>query len=61
MLVNMDNLVLFIVYFLIRLTIYSQAIQAALKKLDEGCSIEDAKTVCEPEILAQVFKWKVKT
>lgn len=36
-----------------------QAIQVALRKLDEGCSIEDAKAVCEPEILSQIFRWKV--
>ncbi|XP_049348518.1 protein ENHANCED DOWNY MILDEW 2-like isoform X1 [Solanum verrucosum] len=37
-----------------------KAIQVALKKLDEGCSIEDAKAVCEPEILSQIFRWKKK-
>ncbi|XP_060176109.1 protein ENHANCED DOWNY MILDEW 2-like isoform X1 [Lycium barbarum] len=36
------------------------AIRVALKKLDEGCSIEDAKAVCEPEILSQIFRWKKK-
>ncbi|CAN4110199.1 unnamed protein product [Withania somnifera] len=37
-----------------------KAIRVALKKLDEGCSIEDAKAVCEPEILNQIFRWKKK-
>ncbi|MCD7467238.1 hypothetical protein HAX54_004563 [Datura stramonium] len=37
-----------------------KAIRVALKKLDEGCSIEDAKAVCEPEILSQIFGWKKK-
>lgn len=37
-----------------------QAIRTALQKFEEGCSIEDAKTVCEPEVLSQLFKWKVK-
>ncbi|XP_024032078.1 protein ENHANCED DOWNY MILDEW 2 isoform X1 [Morus notabilis] len=36
------------------------AIRTASKKLREGCSVEDAKAVCEPEILAQIFKWKRK-
>ncbi|KAL6554485.1 hypothetical protein OROMI_020158 [Orobanche minor] len=37
-----------------------QAIQAALKKLQDGGSIEDAKAVCEPAILFQLIKWKKK-
>ncbi|PON48472.1 Cdk-activating kinase assembly factor [Parasponia andersonii] len=37
-----------------------KAIRTALKKLDEGCRIEDAKAVCEPEILTQIFHWKRK-
>ncbi|KAL5581737.1 hypothetical protein UlMin_014179 [Ulmus minor] len=36
------------------------AIRTALKTLDEGCSIEDAKAVCEPDVLARVFMWKRK-
>lgn len=37
-----------------------QAIRNALKKLDvDGSNIEDAKAVCEPEVLSQIFKWKV--
>ncbi|XP_019155530.1 PREDICTED: protein ENHANCED DOWNY MILDEW 2-like [Ipomoea nil] len=35
-----------------------KAVQAALKKLDEGHSIEDAKAICEPEVLKNIFKWK---
>ncbi|XP_062107255.1 protein ENHANCED DOWNY MILDEW 2-like isoform X2 [Humulus lupulus] len=37
-----------------------EAIRIALKKLDEGCSIEDAKAVCEPDVLNQIFHWKRK-
>ncbi|KAG5551023.1 hypothetical protein RHGRI_009452 [Rhododendron griersonianum] len=36
-----------------------EAISAALKELEEGCSVEDAKIVCEPEVLNQIVKWKV--
>lgn len=36
-----------------------QAICAALKELEKGCSVEDAKTVCEPGLLNQIIKWKV--
>ncbi|XP_052108372.1 protein ENHANCED DOWNY MILDEW 2 isoform X2 [Arachis duranensis] len=35
-----------------------KAIQTALQKLDEGCSIEDAKAICEPGILHQLFIWQ---
>ncbi|KAK4437532.1 protein ENHANCED DOWNY MILDEW 2 [Sesamum alatum] len=35
-----------------------QAIQAALKILQEGGTIEDAKAVCEPGVLTQMNKWK---
>jgi hypothetical protein len=31
----------------------------ALKKLEEGCSVEDAMAVCEPGVLDQMMKWKV--
>ncbi|CAK9133396.1 unnamed protein product [Ilex paraguariensis] len=37
-----------------------KAVRAALKKLEEGCTIEDAKAVCEPEILKQIIRWKTK-
>ncbi|KAL3849183.1 hypothetical protein ACJIZ3_011065 [Penstemon smallii] len=37
-----------------------KAMKAALKKLQEGGSIEDAKAVCEPGVLTQMFKWKNK-
>ncbi|KAF8391638.1 hypothetical protein HHK36_023944 [Tetracentron sinense] len=37
-----------------------EAVRAALQKLEGGCSIEDAKAVCEPEILNQIIKWKNK-
>ncbi|KAG7538033.1 Zinc finger PHD-type [Arabidopsis suecica] len=37
-----------------------QAVRTALKKLEEGGKIEDAKAVCEPEVLSQILKWKDK-
>ncbi|GMH14431.1 hypothetical protein Nepgr_016272 [Nepenthes gracilis] len=37
-----------------------EAIRTALKKLDEGCTIEEAKAVCEPNVLNQIIKWKNK-
>ncbi|KAL6499246.1 hypothetical protein OROHE_026156 [Orobanche hederae] len=37
-----------------------QAIQAALKKLQDGGTTEDAKAICEPAILFQLIKWKKK-
>ncbi|KAK2977012.1 hypothetical protein RJ640_013630, partial [Escallonia rubra] len=36
------------------------AIRAALKKLEEGGTIEDAQAVCEPEVLNQIIRWKRK-
>lgn len=36
-----------------------QATRKALEKLEAGCSPEDAKAICEPEVLRQIFKWKV--
>ncbi|XP_031745836.1 protein ENHANCED DOWNY MILDEW 2-like isoform X3 [Cucumis sativus] len=35
------------------------AVRAALRKLEEGCCIEDAEAVCEPEVLNHIFKWKI--
>ncbi|KAF4349475.1 hypothetical protein G4B88_015908, partial [Cannabis sativa] len=35
-----------------------EAIRAALRKLEEGSSIEDAKAVCSSEVLERMFKWK---
>uniref|UniRef100_A0A1J3GNX8 PHD finger-containing protein n=1 Tax=Noccaea caerulescens TaxID=107243 RepID=A0A1J3GNX8_NOCCA len=37
-----------------------QAVRTALKRLEEGGNIEDAKAVCEPEVLNQIVKWKDK-
>ncbi|XP_010252648.1 PREDICTED: protein ENHANCED DOWNY MILDEW 2 isoform X2 [Nelumbo nucifera] len=37
-----------------------EAVRTALQKLEEGCSLEDVKDVCEPEILVQIIKWKNK-
>ncbi|XVF71804.1 hypothetical protein PTKIN_Ptkin12aG0068600 [Pterospermum kingtungense] len=35
-----------------------KAVRTALEKLEAGGSLEDAKSVCGPEILKQIFKWK---
>ncbi|KAF5478990.1 hypothetical protein F2P56_005506 [Juglans regia] len=35
-----------------------EAIRTAFVKLEEGCSLEDAEAVCEPDILRQIFRWK---
>ncbi|XAR56751.1 Histone-lysine N-methyltransferase [Bertholletia excelsa] len=37
-----------------------EALRAALEKLEEGCSIDDAKALCEPKLLHQIFRWKNK-
>lgn len=37
-----------------------KAIRAALKKLENGGTIDDAKAVCEPDVLTQLIKWKKK-
>ncbi|KAM0029270.1 putative [histone H3]-lysine(4) N-trimethyltransferase chromatin regulator PHD family [Helianthus debilis subsp. tardiflorus] len=37
-----------------------KAVKAALKKLDDGGSVEDAKAVCEPNVLHQLVRWKKK-
>ncbi|KAF8017430.1 hypothetical protein BT93_H2566 [Corymbia citriodora subsp. variegata] len=37
-----------------------QALRAALQRLEEGDSIEDAKAVCGPDVVTQIFKWKDK-
>ncbi|KAI3755640.1 hypothetical protein L1987_55445 [Smallanthus sonchifolius] len=36
-----------------------KAAKAALKKLDDGDSVEDAKAVCEPHVLNQLIRWKI--
>ncbi|CAI9288517.1 unnamed protein product [Lactuca saligna] len=37
-----------------------EALHVALKKLEEGCSVEDAMAVCEPGVLDQLMRWKDK-
>lgn len=37
----------------------SQAVKEALKILENGGSVEDAKAVCEPNVLNQLMRWKV--
>ncbi|GJZ59575.1 hypothetical protein Tco_0615391 [Tanacetum coccineum] len=36
-----------------------KAIHVALKKLEEGCNVEDAMVVCDPGVLDQIMKWKI--
>ncbi|KAI3686183.1 hypothetical protein L1987_79856 [Smallanthus sonchifolius] len=37
-----------------------EALNVALKKLEEGCSLEDAMAVCEPGVIDQLMRWKDK-
>ncbi|XP_020593200.1 protein ENHANCED DOWNY MILDEW 2 [Phalaenopsis equestris] len=37
-----------------------EAVRTALEKLEGGGNVEDAKAVCEPEILKRLIKWNVK-
>lgn len=37
-----------------------EAVRLALRKIDAGCSIEDAIAVCEPSVLHQLMRWKDK-
>lgn len=37
-----------------------EAVRNALEKLERGGNVEDAKAVCEPEILKRLIKWNVK-
>ncbi|XP_072148269.1 protein ENHANCED DOWNY MILDEW 2 isoform X2 [Setaria viridis] len=37
-----------------------QAVGAALKKLENGGNVNDAKAVCEPDVLRQLAKWHSK-
>jgi len=39
---------------------FLQAVQTALQRLEEGCSIEEAKTICDPGVLHQLFIWQVE-
>nr|KYP59504.1 Histone-lysine N-methyltransferase NSD3 [Cajanus cajan] len=36
------------------------AVRSALRKLENGCSIQDVKAVCDPDVLKQIFMWKDK-
>ncbi|EXB81085.1 PHD finger-containing protein [Morus notabilis] len=36
------------------------AARAALRKLDDGCSMEDAEAVCSQDSLGRIFRWKNK-
>lgn len=37
-----------------------EALRLAVKKLEDGCSIEDAKAVCDRGVLQQIMRWKNK-
>ncbi|KAG0493239.1 hypothetical protein HPP92_004233 [Vanilla planifolia] len=37
-----------------------EAVRTALEKLDAGGNVEDARAVCEPEILKRLIKWNTK-
>ncbi|XP_062191405.1 protein ENHANCED DOWNY MILDEW 2-like isoform X2 [Phragmites australis] len=37
-----------------------QAVQAALQKLENGGTVDDAKAVCEPDVLRQLTRWNNK-
>ncbi|XP_078433034.1 protein ENHANCED DOWNY MILDEW 2-like [Wolffia australiana] len=37
-----------------------EAVRAALRRLENGCSIEDAKAVCGPDVLKLLLRWKTK-
>lgn len=37
-----------------------QGVQAALQKLEDGGTLDDAKAVCEPEVLRQLIRWNNK-
>ncbi|KAK8669440.1 hypothetical protein V6N13_106871 [Hibiscus sabdariffa] len=35
-----------------------KAVRTALEKLEKGASLEDAKTVCQPDVIKEIIKWK---
>ncbi|KAK3132428.1 hypothetical protein QOZ80_6AG0521300 [Eleusine coracana subsp. coracana] len=37
-----------------------QAVEAALRKLENGGNVDDAKAVCEPDVLKQLARWHSK-
>ncbi|KAK7309593.1 hypothetical protein RJT34_06446 [Clitoria ternatea] len=47
--------------WLIQPSAFCHTIQEALQRLEEGCGTEEAKAICEPGILQQVFIWQVET
>ena len=46
-------------FFITSFKCFPRAVKSALKKLEEGGSIDDAKSICEPHVLQQMYKWKV--
>ena len=47
-------------FFITSFKFFPQDVKSALKKLEEGGIIDDAKAVCEPDVLQQMYKWKVR-
>ena len=45
--------------FITSFKFFPQAVKSALKKLEEGRSIDDAKVVCELDVLQQMYRLKV--
>lgn len=43
---------------IVNFVVYVQSVRTALSMLSGG-SIEDSKAVCDPDVLKQIFKWKV--
>lgn len=48
-----------LVGFLCHFVFSMQAVKGALHMLENGASIADAKSVCPPNVLFQLVKWKV--
>ena len=47
-------------FFITSFKFFPQDVKSTLKKLEEGGRIDDAKVVCEPDVLQQMYKWKVR-
>ena len=44
-------------FFITSFKFFPQTVKLALKKIEEGGSLDDAKAVCEPDVLQQMYKW----
>ena len=45
-------------FFVTSFNFFPHDVKSYLKKLEEGGRIDDAKVVCEPNVLQQIYKWK---